>query len=278
MNTISINENKSKISEENLAKAKKIMVEILEEVDKICIKHGIEYYLSDGTLLGAIRHGGFIPWDDDLDISMLRKDYNRFLEVAEKELDKRYFLQTAKTDKYYDIEHVPTKVRHNGSRFIEEDNKKYHQGVYIDIFPMDNVPDSNFKFKLQRKISSFIMKSSMRMRVKKEKLPLKNELTHLVYRFVLFIFKGKRRELLNNWLISLGDENSSEIVYGIDTCWDIVFNKKDVFPLQRIKFEDKYFLAPNNPEALLRKMYGDYMKLPPVGERTWHAKEIIIED
>ncbi|MBS5949707.1 MAG: LicD family protein [Clostridium sp.] len=278
MNTISINESKSKVSEENLAKAKKIMVEILEEVDRICTKYGIEYYLSDGTLLGAIRHGGFIPWDDDLDISMLRKDYNKFLEVAEKELDKRYFLQTAKTDKYYDIEHVPTKVRHNGSRFIEEDNKKYHQGVYIDIFPMDNVPNSNFKFKLQSKISSFIMKSSMRMRVKEEKLPLKNELTHLVYRFVLFIFKGKRREMLNNWLISLGDENSSEIIYGIDTCWDVTFNRKDIFPLQRIKFEDKYFLAPNNPGAILTKMYGDYMKLPPVGERTWHAKEIIIEE
>jgi lipopolysaccharide cholinephosphotransferase len=276
MNNICINESENNITEKQLIKAKKIMVEILEEVDRICTKYGIEYYLSDGTLLGAIRHGGFIPWDDDLDISMLRKDYNKFLEVVEKELDKKYFLQTTKTDKYYDIEHVPTKIRHNGSRFIEEDNKKYHQGVYIDIFPMDNVPNNNFKFKLQNKISSFIMKSSMRMRVKEEKLPLKNELTHLLYRFVLFIFKGKRREALNNWLINLGDKNSSEIVYGIDTCWDVTFHKKDIFPLKRIKFENKYFLAPNNPEAILTKLYGDYMKLPPVEERSWHAKEIII--
>lgn len=266
------------LDQKQLEKAKNIMIEILTEVDRICVKYGIEYYLSDGTLLGAIRHGGFIPWDDDLDISMLRKDYNKFLEVAEKELDKRYFLQTSKTDKYYDIEHIPTKIRHNGSLFIEEYGKKYNQGVYIDIFPMDNVPNSKFKFNLQSKISALIMKSSMRMRVKEKKLPLKNEINHLFYRFILFVFKGKRREALNKWLISLGDENSQEVVYGVDTCWNVNFNKKDIFPLKRIKFENGYFLAPSNPEAILVKLYGDYMKLPPIEEREWHAKEIIINE
>ena len=278
MDSLNRKEDINTVDAVQLAKAKKIMVNILEEVDRICSKYGIKYYLSDGTLLGAIRHGGFIPWDDDLDISMLRSDYNKFLEVAEIELDEKFFLQTSKTDKYYDIEHVPTKVRHNGSLFIEEDDKKYHQGVYIDIFPMDNVPNTNFKFNLQSRISSFIMKSSMRIRVKEKKLPLKNEITHLIYRLVLFIFKGKRRESLNKWLIGLGDENSNQIVYGVDTCWNITLNKKDIFPLKRIKFENGYFLAPANPDAILTKLYGDYMKLPPIEERTWHAKEIIIKD
>lgn len=276
--SLCLKEDINTLDQEQLEKAKKIMIEILTEVDRICVKYGIQYYLSDGTLLGAIRHGGFIPWDDDLDISMLRKDYNKFLEVAEKELDKSYFLQTSKTDKYYDIDHIPTKIRHNGSLFIEEYGKKYNQGVYIDIFPMDNVPNSKFKFDLQSKISALIMKSSMRMRVKEKKLPLKNEINHLFYRFILFVFKGKRREALNKWLINLGDENSKEVVYGVDTCWNVTFNKKDIFPLQRIKFEDGYFLAPSNPEAILEKLYGDYMKLPPVEEREWHAKEIIIND
>lgn len=276
--SLCLKEDINTLDQEQLEKAKKIMIEILTEVDRICVKYGIQYYLSDGTLLGAIRHGGFIPWDDDLDISMLRKDYNKFLEVAEKELDKSYFLQTSKTDKYYDIDHIPTKIRHNGSLFIEEYGKKYNQGVYIDIFPMDNVPNSKFKFDLQSKISALIMKSSMRMRVKEKKLPLKNEINHLFYRFILFIFKGKRRDALNKWLINLGDENSKEVVYGVDTCWNVTFNKKDIFPLQRIKFEDGYFLAPSNPEAILEKLYGDYMKLPPVEEREWHAKEIIIND
>ena len=85
---------------------------------KICQRQigvvlSIEYYLSDGNLLYAIRHGGFTPQDDDLDISMLRKYYNKFLEVAEKKLDKRCFLQTYKTDKYYYIEHIPSKIRYN---------------------------------------------------------------------------------------------------------------------------------------------------------------------
>lgn len=278
MDILGVKDEINTLDQEQLTKAKKIMVEILVEVDRICTKYEIEYYLADGTLLGAIRHGGFIPWDDDLDISMLRKDYNKFLKVAEKELDDKFFLQTSKTDKYYDIEHVPAKIRHNGSLFIEEYGKKYNQGVYIDIFPMDNVPNSEFKFNLQSRISGFIMKSSMRMRVKEKKLPLKNELTHLVYRFVLLIFKGKRRDALNKWLINLGDEKSGKIVYGVDTCWNVTFNKNDIFPLKRIKFENGYFLAPSNPEAILVKLYGDYMKLPPVEERTWHAKEIIIED
>ncbi|WP_165393861.1 LicD family protein, partial [Candidatus Williamhamiltonella defendens] len=95
-----------------LRQAQLLLLEGLKEIDRICNKHSINYWIDSGTLLGAKRHGGFIPWDDDIDICMTRKDYNRFIDICSEELNqKKYFLQTVKSDPYYININVPCKLR-----------------------------------------------------------------------------------------------------------------------------------------------------------------------
>lgn len=119
-----------------------VLLEMLKEFDRICRRHDIPYMLFAGTALGAQRHGGFIPWDDDLDVIMLRPAYQRFLEVAESELDGAYYLQKEFSD------HWPmffSKLRKNGTACMEKFRPKdqlMHQGVYMDIFPCDALSDS----------------------------------------------------------------------------------------------------------------------------------------
>ena len=117
------------------------MLEILLEVDKICKKHDIRYWLSSGTLIGAMRHDGFIPWDDDLDIEMMRSDYLRLMEVLPSELPEWLALQNDETDPYYFFYYA--KVRDRRSRMLEHNNYDrmwQEQGIYIDIFPMEQHP------------------------------------------------------------------------------------------------------------------------------------------
>ena len=129
-----------------------IELDLLVQVQKICKKHDIQYFAYAGTMLGAVRHNGFIPWDDDIDIMMTRANYKKFCDIAEKELEYPYFLQTEKTD--------PTsimglaKIRNSKTTGIlkshENRNFKFNQGIFLDIFPLDNIPDEEetfYKFK-----------------------------------------------------------------------------------------------------------------------------------
>ena len=137
------------MTESGIDKHQQVLLELLREFDRICVKHCIPYMLFAGTSLGAVRHGGFIPWDDDLDLILLREDYERFLAVAPGELGQEFFLQ-----KEYS-EHWPiffSKLRKNGTacmeKFVPKDPEQ-HQGIYIDIFPADNLSDVGLVARLQ---------------------------------------------------------------------------------------------------------------------------------
>ncbi len=121
-----------------------VMLDMVVQIDRICNKHGITYFLCGGSLLGAIRHKGFIPWDDDFDVMMKRNDYNRFCEVAPKELDFPFFFQTEKTDPGYLIRHG--KIRNSLTTGMFKSHKGkgfgFNQGVFVDVFPLDNLPDN----------------------------------------------------------------------------------------------------------------------------------------
>ena len=123
-----------------LRKAQLIMLDELIEVDRICKKYNISYWLDSGTLLGAVRHKGFIPWDDDIDICMLQEDYEKFFSIAKKELNDKYFLQVKETDEMTTSPYM--KVRHRDSILIEEnftEKEKFHQGIFLDIFLMNSL-------------------------------------------------------------------------------------------------------------------------------------------
>lgn len=135
--------------EQELQQLQQALYQTLAEVDRICRKHGIRYFVTGGTAVGAYFWGKILPWDDDVDVGMMRPDYERFAAIAQKELGDRFFLQTPDTEP-----HTPfffMKVRMNGSRFSESTFKdiKMHQGIYVDIFPFDKVPRRRWLGRLQ---------------------------------------------------------------------------------------------------------------------------------
>ena len=235
-------------------------VKILDKIDEICTKHDIEYVLLWGTLLGAVRHKGFIPWDDDIDIGMSRKDYNKFLKVAKKELPGEFFLQTCYTDKYQ-----PTyfaKVRLNNTAFYATGDTtfKRHHGIFVDIFPMDSRNGKrlqNIKNKIGDRISSHIIQRRCGQKV-------------TVFKMLKIFPTSFLCRLRDSFLTGKGDLFSAGSV--------VRFKKTDVFPAIKIPFQGKEYSVPNNYDSVLKSSFGDYMQLPPEDQRVAHIPAFISFD
>lgn len=122
-----------------------VELDLLKKFMEVCDKYGLRYYPCGGTLLGCIRHGGFIPWDDDIDIDMPRKDFEKLAQVAEKEFREPYFFQTAHTDPGYFSGHAKLRNSNTTGMIPEDAMFSYNKGIFIDIFPLDFIPDSQWK-------------------------------------------------------------------------------------------------------------------------------------
>ncbi len=141
---------------EELTQLHQVLYEILEEIVRICDKHNIPYFVIGGTAIGALYDKAILPWDDDIDIGMKREDYNKFLRIASQELKEPYFLSWIETDP-----HTPyyfAKVKKNNTLFIEEMFKDVpmHQGIFVDIFPFDRIPDNKLLRKIQYETVNFL--------------------------------------------------------------------------------------------------------------------------
>lgn len=258
------------INNNDLEKIHKIHNEALIEIDKICNKHNIKYFLSDGTLLGAIRHKGFIPWDDDLDIGMLRNEYIKFQQVVESELSNKYFFQTYYTDKYYS-NYFP-KILVNNTSLIEDISKKSKKrnGIFVDIFIYDKIIENKVAQKLHFKKFSLFMNA---LQFKNRYYPkIKFNLKSLFRHFLFIVFSLHSRKYLINKIESIVQEynNSNSQLYTKHI--DNYYNDQVYFHvynnLTTTKFEGKDFPIPLESSIILKALYGNYMELPPVEQRT----------
>ena len=246
-----------------LDEAKKIMLNILVEFDRVCKKHNLTYWLTAGTLLGSVRHSGFIPWDDDIDIGMPREDYEKLKNI---ELPKNMFLQNKSTDPTF--RQYFTKIRLDNTLFIEEQEKgkkiEYHQGIFIDIFPFSFIDETIFPFYSYIRYYIYGVFSNNRFYAKWMNRDLR-------------IYAIKILNLFHN-------NKNAIAVYGPESLTGSVhhaINKNDIFPLDNGKFEGYSFPIPKNSNFALQKHFGkDVMEIPPENSkwrRMMHHYKIYIK-
>ena len=264
-------------TEDDLKLLKKHILLIVSEVKRVCDEEHIPYFIIGGTALGAVRHGGFIPWDDDFDIGMLRDDYERFLEVAPLKLSKFYFLQCYKTDP--NTPFYFAKVRMNDTLFVEKYCGKIsmHQGIYIDIFPYDNLPITLAERKKQlRKVilysELFIAKSTLGLFFTEKKnlrFWTKKLLRTVLHYMLVPISKKCLFEILDRENRRYNSFDTSEVSY---IKYPFLKIKKEyVVTRSSILFESISVSCCRNIEEYLISHFGnDYMELPPLEKRVNH--------
>lgn len=248
------------------------LVGILREFDRVCRELEIPYVLFAGTALGAVRHGGFIPWDDDVDVMMLRPDYERFLREAERVLDTgRFFLQKEFSD------HWPmffSKLRLNGTACLEKYHPKdplIHQGVYMDIFPCDNALDSEPGRRLQFLASKVVIAKSLYKRGYDTDSTAKKFFMTACRLLPMKPFLALTR-------MGKGDGGTVHSFLGGARGYG-----KNVFPrayfTERCEagFEGGQYPISAHYDELLKLLYGDYMRLPPPQERVIKQHAILVD-
>lgn len=255
------------LDKDTLRKVQLIELEILKDVDRVCRQNEIKYTLYGGTLLGAVRHKGFIPWDDDIDIAMPRGDYERFLEIAPNCISDQYYVESSKVNPDYVYSFC--KVKANNTIYMEEctANINIHQGVWIDVFPLDYL-DGEYPSNIEKHIKKMgIWQTAMDYNagiIRLEKLTSKIFFKGLSVCFRHHLVENKEREMM--W------KQKGMARYIVD--YNCIYGyKKSIFPLTLFQeycqydFEGMKFMGICKCDVLLKQFYGNYMSLPPVEKR-----------
>lgn len=262
---------------DTLQKLQETQIEILDEIDRVCRKNGLHYSLYAGTLLGAVRHQGFIPWDDDLDVCMPRADYEKLLEIWNHEADSRYILLNKRLFPQYTQSF--SKIRKDHTCFLQSDRErgKYHTGIFVDIFPADRMPDG----KIPRKI--FILNCMLYQLLIRGYIPPKGStLEKLICTIILHCISPKHRMKLISKLeknITRCSNDKSKHVVFIATksgfTRPMPIDLLDEFV--DLPFGSKRYPCMKKWDECLTLQYNNYMQMPPEEERVWKHHPIILD-
>lgn len=258
------------LDDKTLRQLQMVQLELLVEVDRICKKCGIKYNIIAGTLLGAIRHGGYIPWDDDADVALLRPEYEKFRKACKTELDKtRFIFQDHRNTKGYRWGYG--KLRRKNTLFLREhqEHMPYMQGVCIDVFPLDGVPD-NYILRSMKNFECFCVRKILWARVGKVaeknfwKRQLYKGLDRIPEEVIFRYYHGMihRANLKKARMVRILMFPTPNEEWGYYRNW--YENSEDTV------FEGKVFQGIKDYDSYLSFKFGDYMELPPVEKRKVH--------
>ena len=255
----------------------KCLLNLLKEFVRVCDKHHLTYFLVGGTCLAAIRHKGFIPWDDDIDVAMPREDYEKFL-LLQNEFDKRYFIQTYKTDKNYILNYA--KLRDSSTTFIENfyQTMNINHGVWIDIFPLDGMAykvkkPSSLAYKVKYTWwNTFMMYlPALKREIHKETFFKDVSLNVVSILFFWLNIAHLRNKWVNFWMQRIPYKKATLVGNLCGTN-----HKKEAMPLdifkngKKVQFEDIMVNVPYDYDKYLTLLFRDYMKLPPLEKQVGH--------
>ena len=252
-----------------LRRAQLRMLEMLKFIDEICLKNDIDYWIDCGTLLGAARHGGFIPWDDDMDICMTRESYKKFKKLMlSQNPSKEFVLQCDETDKgFYSTWDV---LRDLKSEYIQDSplhNMRKYRGVQVDIFYQDDQVWDFFRLKMitlyEKTVQRVIQSKKKIAKILRPFLPFNYLVVKKILPSILHFVYHKKNDYYR-------------LPYGAP--FDEIRYKKNVFPLGRIEFEGMMFNAPGNVDAYLSDVYGDWNKVPDDDQIQTHNVNVLFFD
>jgi lipopolysaccharide cholinephosphotransferase len=240
---------------------KQLQLNILINVAKFCEEHDIKYSLAYGTLIGAIRHKGFIPWDDDIDIIMMRNEYERFVATYNDNYYKLIPVKEIANHLHVVVSDMSTQLEFHKCK---TDSYFYKGGVWVDIFPIDNVPNSNIGYKIQRKVlyvlkqihqlSQFPWSTSFKGKALHRLLKPYSNLLDKPIQPVMQFYNSRNKNMVGDLALCYLNYPS--------------FPKSYMDTFVGVEFEGHIFKAIKDYDAFLRGIYGNYMNLPPVNERT----------
>ena len=235
---------------------------VLDDFTRLCARHRLRYYLAYGTLLGAVRHGGFIPWDDDVDVAMPREDYRRLAALVPSELGDRLMLQSHETDADFPYVFSKLVIRASTVRQAKDDDISFQRKIGIDVFALDGVPNS----KLARVFRAALLRLLyVRLRARRRWHGRKRLLGWLLWFVPVRLLSSIYAATARIWTTSR------------TTIWICPpYRGRDTFPGEwfaggaLVDFEGRQLMAPLRWSEYLARVYGDYMKLPPVEARVGH--------
>jgi lipopolysaccharide cholinephosphotransferase len=270
---------------EVLKRLQQAQLEILRDFDAVCEKHNLPYFVVYGTAIGAVRHQGFIPWDDDTDVAMLRKDYEKFLEIVPREMGDKYKILTPEIDKNYACN--VTHLQRKGTKFVAEFSKdmKCDLCIDLDIFPLDNLAPKKKQAKHQAMAAMFYGKLLFLCGTPHPVINLSGIKGILAEKACVMIHYGLKMLHISPRFLYRKFEKAATKYNRIETRYVTTFEgmnplkkklkKAEIFPLKKVPFEDMEVYLPNNNHEFLTSVYGDYMQVPPVEKQINHIPYIL---
>lgn len=253
------------------------MLEIYSEITRICEKHNLDYFVVGGTLLGAVVHKGYIPWDDDLDIAMPRDSYDKFIQICKEELNENFFIHCTETDKNYWLPFI--KIRMNNTIFLEEKRKnvKSHAGIYVDVFPFDYCSEKNTKKHKRKWKTITYINNHIYTRITGIK---KYSKSAMLLNPIFSLFSVKKLSKYRDKLMRSFDQGERKFfvdLAGGRRLDNSYFDVSDIQPIQELQFGNTYVKAPKDPNKYLLQLYTERYKIIPPKEKQITHEPLLIK-